>query len=263
MQKISGSVGHLGVNREEDVKTVQRMLNAIATSDGGPARDLDEDGIAGPKTISAIRIFQHHHFRWRGADGRVDVNHQTIKKLTALQPKAPPPPGKSAPPPKQPVPPPKAKRQPASTFVFQQPGKAHTTVSGPEDFFFKVFDTTNNRAQLFFFGGPHGLHTVKNRPGFAEGGGVALSIFHAKAHDLALEDLAGAVGGYFTKENGQKQHSELVLVSTVGGQNRSVRVKLLRHLNPPPSPGATARSTTSVGGTFQLVSNPGKWIDKF
>ncbi len=81
---ISASVGRGGVNRDADVRTVQDALNGVPEADGGPSPLLAVDGISGPKTQAAIQKFQVKHFGWKGADARVDPNHQTIAKLNEV-----------------------------------------------------------------------------------------------------------------------------------------------------------------------------------
>lgn len=55
---LSGSVGRNGENKNSDVKKVQRLLNRVEDSEGGPDPDLAVDGLIGPKTIGAIEKFQ-------------------------------------------------------------------------------------------------------------------------------------------------------------------------------------------------------------
>src|SRR5262245_18106199 len=81
-RSISASVGLNGTNRRDDVLTVQQLLNAIDPAQGGANPKLDPDGWIGPLTIGAIKKFQQHHFGW--ADGRVDTDSVTIKKLNEL-----------------------------------------------------------------------------------------------------------------------------------------------------------------------------------
>jgi peptidoglycan hydrolase-like protein with peptidoglycan-binding domain len=78
---ISGSVGRLGKNLSPDVKIVQELLNNVPADSGGPLPLLAVDGIAGPKTNSAIQKFQQRQIGFSGADGRVDPNGPTLKKL--------------------------------------------------------------------------------------------------------------------------------------------------------------------------------------
>ena len=54
---ISASVGRGGVNRPNDVRTIQAALNRLPPASGGPIRPLAVDGICGPKTIDAIQKF--------------------------------------------------------------------------------------------------------------------------------------------------------------------------------------------------------------
>jgi hypothetical protein len=66
------------------VIVIQRALNDVPPDQGQPAPLLVVDGICGPKTKNAIQKFQLKHFGWKGADGRVDPDHQTIAKLNEL-----------------------------------------------------------------------------------------------------------------------------------------------------------------------------------
>jgi peptidoglycan hydrolase-like protein with peptidoglycan-binding domain len=72
--RITNSVGAGGVNRPEDVKTVQALLNAAL-----PEAGLDIDGHAGPLTIAAIKQFQSTLIRT--PDGRVDPEGRTLNEL--------------------------------------------------------------------------------------------------------------------------------------------------------------------------------------
>lgn len=81
-REIRASVGRLGgVNRPQDVRTVQELLNEVPLASGGPVPKLDQDEICGLKTIRAIQTFQLHHFGFKGADGRVDPGRRTLAKL--------------------------------------------------------------------------------------------------------------------------------------------------------------------------------------
>lgn len=70
---ISGSVGRGGQNAEQDVVTVQTLLN-----DNGAS--LAVDGLSGPKTEGAISAFQQRTFGWQ--DALVEVGKPTITALT-------------------------------------------------------------------------------------------------------------------------------------------------------------------------------------
>jgi peptidoglycan hydrolase-like protein with peptidoglycan-binding domain len=79
---ISASVGLGGGNRTIDVVTVQMLLNGAARSIGVPDTQLTTDGIVGPKTLKAIRIFQENQFGV--SDGRVDPHQRTIRRLNDI-----------------------------------------------------------------------------------------------------------------------------------------------------------------------------------
>lgn len=81
---IEGSVGFAGRNVARNVATVQYLLNCVPAARGGPAPELAVDGIAGPKTIAAIRRFQTTNFG--RADGRVDPRGRTIAALQSYDP---------------------------------------------------------------------------------------------------------------------------------------------------------------------------------
>jgi peptidoglycan hydrolase-like protein with peptidoglycan-binding domain len=77
---ITASVGDGGVNRSDDVRGVQVLLNEWRSDNGFAA--IAEDGLVGPETIGAITLFQQ---RVTGiVDGRVDPNGPAERQLTAL-----------------------------------------------------------------------------------------------------------------------------------------------------------------------------------
>ncbi|MPZ21794.1 MAG: hypothetical protein GEV06_28510, partial [Luteitalea sp.] len=81
---ITASVGINGANQKNDVMVIQRALNDVPPDQGRPEPPLVVDGICGPKTKKGIQAFQLKHFGWKGADGRVDPDKQTIAKLNEL-----------------------------------------------------------------------------------------------------------------------------------------------------------------------------------
>lgn len=105
-KSIDSSVGYGGRNVRLNVMTVQYLLNCVPAGRGGPVPELAIDGIFGPKTLAAIRKFQHTNLGF--ADGRVDPGGKTITALGMYDPypnqplgsgfvKSPTPPGSSAP----------------------------------------------------------------------------------------------------------------------------------------------------------------------
>ena len=83
---ISASVGFGGKNLAADVRTVQKLLNAVPQIAGGPVPPLAVDGLVGPKTIAAIQRFQKAQLGW--SDGRVDPGGPTIQRLRQFSPPA-------------------------------------------------------------------------------------------------------------------------------------------------------------------------------
>jgi hypothetical protein len=79
MSLIGESVGQGGRNKFGDVKVVQLLLNDWLGRKGGNL--LKVDGLAGPKTVSAISQFQNSQTKW--VDGRADKCGRTIQMLLA------------------------------------------------------------------------------------------------------------------------------------------------------------------------------------
>lgn len=79
MRTISAPVGAgvKALNRCDDVRTIQEMLNEISPENGGAKTKLKVDGKCGDKTKGAIQQFQLRHFGWKLADGRVDPGRPT------------------------------------------------------------------------------------------------------------------------------------------------------------------------------------------
>jgi hypothetical protein len=83
MTTITGSVGRSGMNRPQDVRAVQTLLNSVARDRGGPAQALAIDGLAWSKTIAAIERFQRLALGHKWPDGRVDPFGPTLLALEA------------------------------------------------------------------------------------------------------------------------------------------------------------------------------------
>jgi hypothetical protein len=79
MARLTGSVGRGGLNRRDDVVTLQRLINAKLPI---PLAPLVEDGICGPKTIFAIGEYQRRNLRMNAPDCRVDPGGSTFRSLT-------------------------------------------------------------------------------------------------------------------------------------------------------------------------------------
>jgi|GEM_PF-5167271 len=79
---LHNSVGFGGMNRPEDVRMVQCLLNAVPAQRGGPLPLLDVDGMCGPLTTGAVRKFQLQNAPV--ADGRIDPGQATETALLAI-----------------------------------------------------------------------------------------------------------------------------------------------------------------------------------
>lgn len=80
---IEKSVGRDGVNRADDVKRVQVVLNEVPHASGGPKLRLEVDGQCGPNTIAAIERFQGRQFGWK--DGLISPGKKTATRLLEFQ----------------------------------------------------------------------------------------------------------------------------------------------------------------------------------
>src|SRR5262245_10419244 len=96
MNIIRASVGREGVNRPEDVRLVQTLLNRHIRP---PQPSLSVDGLIGTKTIAAITDFQRRVVKLNYPDGRVDPGGKTFRGLLGTPIDPPPRPGYVLPPP--------------------------------------------------------------------------------------------------------------------------------------------------------------------
>lgn len=79
---IAGSVGSNGRNNDDDVKTVQILLN-LHREAFDLAVPLVTDGAIGPRTVEAIKAFQRQVVGMAAPDGRVDPGEGTLARLHA------------------------------------------------------------------------------------------------------------------------------------------------------------------------------------
>lgn len=87
MANISRPVGKFppgttNVNLQQDVKTIQKLLNAQILKIS-PISPLREDGAIGPKTIFAIQEYQRRVVGMSQPDGRIDLGGATLRALGA------------------------------------------------------------------------------------------------------------------------------------------------------------------------------------
>ena len=80
MISISASVGYKGINRRDDVRAVQGLINAHI-KEIAPVAPLVVDGLNGKNTMNAIAAYQRKVLGVPIPDSRVDVNGRTLKAL--------------------------------------------------------------------------------------------------------------------------------------------------------------------------------------
>jgi hypothetical protein len=148
MRQISGSVGLRGVNRKDDVRTIQELLNLVPHAAGGPLEELDEDGICGRKTNGAIEKLQARKWGWQRVTTRVSPGDPTWQLLlsydqpsqaAAVQAVAPPPPPD----------PPKLVSRLFSVWIAARPSQR----LDQKNLYFLVTDQSNQIKALYYFGG--------------------------------------------------------------------------------------------------------------
>ncbi len=80
MIEITSSVGLKGINSPADTGKIQTLLNQNRHNDPA-SREISEDNIIGPHTISAIKQFQEVVVKLRRPDSRVDPGGKTLRVL--------------------------------------------------------------------------------------------------------------------------------------------------------------------------------------
>jgi len=88
VRTILASVGRGGLNRSEDVRLVQELLNWYIRP---PQPPLVVTGVMDSRTLAAIEVFQRRVVQMHRPDGRVDPGSHTFAALAsqAEQPATP------------------------------------------------------------------------------------------------------------------------------------------------------------------------------
>ena len=81
MSTILAAVGRGAINRTDDVRLVQALLNKHRQA---PQRPLALNGVVGPQMIAAIEDFQRRAMQMPRPDGRVDPGGQTFAALLCV-----------------------------------------------------------------------------------------------------------------------------------------------------------------------------------
>lgn len=83
MIKIGSSVGNNATNNENDVLTIQSLLNKCIHR-LSPIRRLKADGDCGPLTVGVIIEFQRRIMNFKTPDGRIDPGGKSLDKMNEL-----------------------------------------------------------------------------------------------------------------------------------------------------------------------------------
>jgi peptidoglycan hydrolase-like protein with peptidoglycan-binding domain len=245
-KSITASVGRMGgVNRPDDVRTVQQLLNQVPLTAGGPKPPLDPDGKCGPKTIAAIQAFQLHHFGWPGADGRVDPNGRTHTKLNEFDVPGPTTATKAAT---------LSIRRVGPTGQFVDPNRK-------DEWFYEVRDPAQPGISAVYYFGDRDEHKTMLTPIVFQGGS---QIFQTRrAFDELDTNVASHLTDYGFPPDGPtpkfaRSRFTLFYLADSGGLD-NVQIAAVDHLLPPPSsslPGLDNLASSNVRGkrgAFQFV----------
>ena len=86
MHTIVASVGRGGLNRTDDVRLVQELLNRHIQA---PQRPLVVDGVISSRTIAAIEAFQRRVVNMHRPEGRINPGDRTMAALASQAEQAP------------------------------------------------------------------------------------------------------------------------------------------------------------------------------
>lgn len=237
MPEILSSVGLRGVNRRDDVKVVQQLLNLVPHGDGGPMNKLDVDGICGRLTNGAIEKLQAHEWGWSRVDTRVDRNGPTWKLLmTYFKPPAP-----VALPPKPA--PPKILSTRFMIFMAVKPN-AQIDVMG-SNFYFQVIDQMNQSEQAIYHFG-----NVDTPPPNPIPWSISIPPIVSAPVPLGAGDFAGTAIFYEVIEGNNIRTEFWLSPDAIGG--KLIRFGVHAHLDGPnKSPGVTK---SHFSAPFRLVN---------
>jgi hypothetical protein len=195
---INNSVGNLGRNLHDDVVAVQEMLNDVPMAEGGSYTKLKVDGACRDRTIGAIQKFQLHHFGWSGADGLVEPQKQTHRKLNEYY-------GANL----------KSTQFTITRSVVDRIGAEWEweVVQSEQEWYYKVEDNSGSRAAIYWHGIRPLATLVKPRPAMFRGRPIHFNIKTpggARVTDLSCNAI------YATREEGWLVTSHLILSYLTG-----------------------------------------------
>ena len=236
MRNITASVGLRGVNKRDDVRTVQELLNLVPHSDGGPLVQLATDGICGRKTNGAIEKLQAHEWGWPHVDTRVDRNGPTWKLLVSYD--KPAAPAVVAPP--KPDPP----KVVGTRFMILMAVKpnARIAVNG-ENFYFQIINQMDQTQQAIYH-----LGNMTTPPPDPTPWSISIPAIVVTPQPLGAADWAGE-GIFFEKQERGAMRTE-IWVMPDALKSKTIRFGVHAHLDDP-SPSADG-SSSSFSAPFRL-----------
>lgn len=234
-KSILKPVGKNCVNRPEDVKTVQELINKVPKSEGGPdpletqgmEAPLVVDGFCGPYTQHAINRFQIKQFGYGKTDGVVDPGQRTMERLNHFEALATPPPAQPPPPPVE-----------RSTQFILQPSMAGDRMGVMrQDRLFLVTQVPRQQLAVYFLGDGTPPSPIPDK---FEGKAALLKVKQPRA----VNELA-ALSMYRGQGTAEGADTTLMLFYPEG----HTTVRLHTHMVEPGNP----KSMTAFGSEFQLV----------
>jgi hypothetical protein len=237
MRTLLSSVGLRGVNRRDDVRTVQELLNLVPHSAGGPMVKLAVDGLVGKKTNGAIEKLQATNWGWRRVTTRVDPNSPTWKLLLTYDQPAP---ATKAIPVKPPDPP----KVLGTRFIIQIAAKAGQQLDANADnFYFQIMNQSDQSQQaLYFFG------NVDVPPPNPTPWSITNPAIVTTPMPLGVADWAGTAIFYEKQERGAMRTEIWINPEVI--KDKLIRFGIHAHLDSPQS--SAEGSSTSFSAPFKL-----------
>lgn len=233
MKKILSSVGLRGVNRRDDVRRVQELLNLVPHADGGPLTKLATDGLCGRKTNGAIEKLQAHERGWRRVTTRVEPDSPTWKLLQGYDQVAQSSAGAAAPQPPKVV---------GCRFIIMMaasPGQQLDT--NTDNFYFLIMDQANQTQKALYYFGNMDVPPPQPTPWSMTNPPIITT-----PKPIGVADWAGTAV-FFEKSRDGSIRTEIWIVPEVLN-NQTIRFEIHAHLDRP-QPGT---SSSSFSAPFRL-----------
>jgi hypothetical protein len=238
MRTILSSVGLRGVNRRDDVRTIQELLNLVPHADGGPMIKLATDGISGRKTNGAIEKLQAHNWGWGRVTTRVDRDSATWKLLLSYDKQA------AAPSP-VPVPkPPEPQKVLGTQFIVMMAAKPGQLIDvHGANFYFQVIDQSDQTQQAWYSFG-----NVNAPPPVPTPWSVTIPPIVTTPLPIGAADWAGTAIFYEKSQSGGI--STEIWLSPDVLKGKTIRFGLHAHLDEPTQ--SSSRTSSQFSAPFRL-----------